>query len=368
MSGIASIKGVFLCYQTDREPPKTSYPEESRHSMTRRRFLPIMTLSLALSSGPLFGQTTQAPTFDVASVKPAGPLDPTKIIAGKMHIGMTVDGARVDIGSLSLADLIRIAYRVKPYQINGPDWMGAQRFDLLAKIPDGASPDQVPEMLQALLTERFKLKVHRESKEQPVYALVVGKNGPKLKEAPPDADTPSPSAGNGTPGVDIGGAKMRMDSKGVVLTGGQTGGMRMSPGPGGTMHLEAIKMTMATLTDMLARFVDRPVVDMTELKGKYELALDLSLDDLRNTAKAAGLMLPPGGAVIAGAPVAGGAGGGSISGAPGDPGRSGAQEASDPSGGTIFSSVQQLGLKLEPRKVPIDLIVVEHLEKAPTEN
>src|SRR5215472_4180225 len=85
-----------------------------------------------------FAAAQQAPTpaaapplaFEVASIKPAPPLEPMKIVAGKLKIGMNVDQARVDIGSLSLADLLRLAYKVKPHQITGPDWMGSQRFDI----------------------------------------------------------------------------------------------------------------------------------------------------------------------------------------------------------------------------------------------
>src|SRR5689334_5388474 len=89
-----------------------------------------------------------APAFEVAAVKPAPPLDPAKIMTGKMHIGVTINAGRVDIGNLSLADLIRIAYKLKAYQLVGPDWMGAQRFDIQAKLPEGATKDQMPEMLQ----------------------------------------------------------------------------------------------------------------------------------------------------------------------------------------------------------------------------
>ena len=108
-----------------------------------------------------------------------------QIASGQAHLGMNVDAARVDIGSLSLAELIRIAYGVKPYQIQGPDWISAERFDVVAKLPEGASKEQVPQMLQALLAERFQLKAHRESKEHSVYALVVGKNGPSLRNPRP---------------------------------------------------------------------------------------------------------------------------------------------------------------------------------------
>ncbi len=229
--------------------------------------------------------------------------------------------------------------------------MTSERFDVLAKLPEGASREQVPEMLQALLAERFKLTVHRESKEHAVYALVVGKNGPKLKESPPDADAP---AGGGAPAAtDDVNPQVRVSGRGentqVSISGGQIGTAHMSVGPDGTMHLEAEKMTLAALADTLARFFDRPVVDLTKLKGTYQVALDLSMEDLRNAARNFGVVAP-------------GLGGGR------DGARPPADAASDPGGLSIFAAVQQLGLKLEPRKVPLELIVIDHLEKTPTEN
>ena len=293
---------------------------------------------LTLTVGLALGQ----PAFEVASIKPAPPLNPGLIKSGQMHIGMKVDKARVDIGNLSLEDLIRTAYNLKRYQVSGPDWMGAQRFDVLATLPEGASPEQVPQMLQALLAERFKLTIHRESKEHAIYALVVGKNGPKLKESVPEPDAPAA----GGP-VRITG---NMEGKGVSVTGGPVGPMRMQMGSNGNMRMEASKMTMAMLADMLSRFVDRPVVDMTELKGNYVVSLELAMEDLRNIARTAGMM-PPGAVPAAGA----------------EAGRP-ADAASDPSGLSIFASVQQLGLKLDPRKAPLEFIVVDHLEKTPSEN
>ena len=314
----------------------------------RNSFLWRISAGLVLAAGAAVGQTA---TFEVASVKPAAPLDRSQILSGQMHVGMKIDAARVDIGFMSLAELIRVAYRVKPYQISGPDWMASERFDVLAKLPEGASREQVPEMLQALLAERFKLTVHRESKEHAVYALVVGKNGPKLKESPPDADAP---AGGGTPAAaDDANPQVRVSGRGentqVSISGGQIGTAHMSMGPGGTMHLEAPKMNMAAFADTLSRFFDRPVVDLTELKGTYQVALDLSMEDLRNAARSAGLMGL-------------GMGGGR------DGARPPSDAASDPGGLSIFAAVQQLGLKLEPRKTPLDLIVIDHLEKTPTEN
>jgi uncharacterized protein (TIGR03435 family) len=301
---------------------------------------------LVLAAGAAMGQTAApGPAFEVASVKPAAPLDRGQILSGEAHVGMKIDAARVDIGSMSLADLIRVAYRVKPYQISGPDWMASERFDVLAKMPEGATSEQVPEMLQALLAERFKLTVHHESKEHAVYALVVGKNGPKLKESAPDADVPATTE-DVNPQVRLSG---RGENISVSISGGQIGTAHMSMGPNGTMRLEAPKINMAALADTLSRFFERPVVDLTELKGTYQVALDLSMEDLRNAARTMGMMGP-------------GMGGGR------DGARPPTDAASDPGGLSIFAAVQQLGLKLEPRKVPIDLIVIDHLEKMPTEN
>jgi uncharacterized protein (TIGR03435 family) len=306
----------------------------------------------------LFGQDQAAvPAFEVASIKPAAPFDPALMMAGKAHIGLKIDEARVDIGNLSLSNLLCLAYRVKPYQISAPDWINTQRFDVLAKLPEGASKDQMPEMLQALLGERFKLTLHREDKEHAVYALVVGKNGPKMKEAPPDTNAPGPDGpAPPGPGAGLGQMSRNSDGKGVTIAGSPMGAIRTSMGQDGNLHLEISKATMAMFADMLTNFVDRPVVDMTELKGTYQVALDLSLDDMRNSARAAGLTmgaagmppLPPGGDAGRGAPIAG--------------------AGSDPASSAIFSNVQKLGLKLEPRKTPVETLVIDHAEKMPTEN
>ena len=98
-----------------------------------------------------------------------------------MFIGMSADGAMVKYTNITLRDCIRGAYRVRDFQIFGPDWMTKARFEISAKLPPGASADQIPEMLQALLAERFKLEIRREMKEQNVYALMVGNGGAKLK-------------------------------------------------------------------------------------------------------------------------------------------------------------------------------------------
>jgi uncharacterized protein (TIGR03435 family) len=331
--------------------------------------------ALALVGAALRAQTP-APAFEVASIRPAPPITElaAQIQSGKAHVGMSIDGARADFGFVSLADLIAQAYRIKPYQLTGPDWMKQQRFDVTAKIPDGASKDQVPEMLQALLADRFKLAVRRETKELPVYALVVGKNGLKMKEAPQEeapaaaSDVPTPNAPGGAApapggrgafalGTPDGPVTVRQEGRGMVITGGPEGTMRVSTGENGNMRMEMSRMSMARLADMLTTFVDRPVVDMTELKGAYQVALELPMQELVNMARAmAPELAGPGGPIGRGPNPADGAAG------PGTP------LASDPSGTSMFQAVQQLGLRLEPRKAPVETIVVDHLEKTPTEN
>src|SRR5215475_7309058 len=132
----------------------------------------------------------QAHEFEVASIRPAAAPTP-----GAVAVGLHIDGSQVRISYLSLKDYIGIAYRVRTSQIVGPDWLSSQRFDIAAKLPEGTSQANVLEMLQALLKDRFQLKVHRETKELPVYALEVAKSGSKLTESAPLPGDDSESAG-----------------------------------------------------------------------------------------------------------------------------------------------------------------------------
>ncbi len=311
-------------------------------------------LAVGSLSGALLAQAPAAsPAFEVATIRPAPPIQDIiqQLQSGKARIGMSVDGARVNMGFQSLADLIRIAYRVKAYQVQGPDWMAQQRFEIQAKIPEGVSEDKVPEMLQALLAERFKLAIHRDKKELPVYALIVGKNGSKLTEASPEPDVPLPdSPGAMSIGTEKGPMKVVQDGKGgsVMQGGGYAGTIKQSISDTG-VHLEMTKATFAFMVDLLTSLVDRPVLDMTELKGNYQVTLDLPMEDLqllaRRNAAALGIQMP-------GPP----------------PGANPADAASTPGGSAIFTAMEKLGLKLDSRKAPVETIVVDRLEKTPTEN
>jgi uncharacterized protein (TIGR03435 family) len=299
--------------------------------------------SFALAAGVLCGQVT-GPSFEVATIHPAPPLSAIgqQISQGRLHAGMSISPGRVDIGFLSVGDMISIAYRVKPYQVTGPEWMKTDRWDVLATIPQGASKDEVPEMLQALLTERFKLQLHRDIKEQNVYALVVGKEGPKLLDAGA-SDTDADGKGRGVLSTPQGQLQASADGRSMTVSGGSLGTVRvtMPSGQGGSMKAE-MKISMAAMADMLSSLLDKPVVNMTGLQGNFGVSLELS-----NSEDAKGLMRVAAGVGMIPAP---------------------RNAADDPPGNSLFNAVQQLGLRLEARKTPVDLIVVDHLEKKPTEN
>jgi uncharacterized protein (TIGR03435 family) len=252
---------------------------------------------------------------------------------------------------------------VKAYQITGPAWLASQRFDIVAKLPAGASKDDAPAMLQELLQERFKLVTHRDTKEHPVLALVIGKDGPKLKESPVAA-VPVAEDAPLKPG------EMKMDTADgqARATQNANGSVTWNMGAKGTitqkidtqtqtLHMESSTVTMEGFADMLTNMLQtsgagRQVVDMTGLKGNYQVAVDISLADIMSMARANGIDIPM--------PAAGG--GTAATGAT-------LPEASEPNGGsTVFASVEKLGLKLEQRKAAVEQLVVDSAEKLPTEN
>ncbi len=177
----------------------------------------------------MFGQTP-APKleFEVASIKPAPPFSPAMMQAGKMHLGMNIDGARVDIGGMPIVALLPQAFRVKQYQVVGasvPEIMNVngERWDILAKLPEGATQEQIPDMLLSLLVDRFKMTYHRETRQLSVYGLIVGKNGTKLKDVSAEPDAPFPEGPN-TVSMNNGSGPVRINQDG----GGRGGGF----GPG----------------------------------------------------------------------------------------------------------------------------------------
>ncbi len=285
----------------------------------------------ALASAAMFAQTPPPRVeFEVASIRPS---DPILGPADAAKIGLHIDRSRVSLNKLSLNDFLAAAYKVKSYQISGPDWMASERFDINAKLPDGSTGEQIPPMIQALLADRFGMKVHREMRDFPVYALVMGKTGLKMKESPPD------------PPADPAAPPKAFD----VTTSASQSGTTINYGNGmymtfGNNTFEGRKLPASAMADTLARFVDRPVVDLTELKGNYDFTLQFAPEDfgamMMRAAIAAGIVLPPEALKLI--------------------------DASN--GDSLFNAIETLGLKLEKRKAPIEVLVIDHIEKSPSDN
>jgi uncharacterized protein (TIGR03435 family) len=328
----------------------------------------------ALSCTAGYGQSAQDAKgadakleFEVASIKHSAPPANGLIRIGGRGGPGSSDPGRATYNFASLRDLLVAAYDVKRYQVSGgPDWLDSERFDIVAKVPEGTTKDQAKIMLQNLLADRFKMTLHRETKELPMYALIVGPKGPKLKETtvvdpPPAPDPAIREGGRGDapppppppPGLGRGGLKLGPDGcpETPPMAAGRAGNFMMMS-PNGTCMISN-GQTMAGLATQLSNQFDRPVIDQTGLKGKYDLKLRF---DPSSTPGRGGmgmmLMAPPPGGMPGG----------------GDGGRGPAPEDREQAP-SIFAAVQdQLGLKLEAKKGPIELLVIDHVEKTPTEN
>jgi uncharacterized protein (TIGR03435 family) len=276
-------------------------------------------------------QTATAPVeFEVASVKPS-----ESFTAAQVTAALRIAGSQITCTGMSLRDYLKLAFDVKDAQIEGPDWMATQRFDIAAKIPLGAKPDQLRGMMKSLLESRFHLAVHRAPKDLPVYALTLGKTPLKLKDSPLDAETDLDSAGRAGVNVNVQGGR---------------GGTQVSFGRGSSVailsrRVELKKMSMTIFVTVLARFVDLPVLDQTGLKATYDFSLDFNENDLGTLVRSA---------------VAEGS-------APPEALRAFDHIKPDPAP-SIFDSLEKLGLKLEKQKAPLDVLFIDRLDRTPTEN
>ena len=234
--------------------------------------------------------------FEEASVKHADECMPRN----------TIDPGMAALHGDSLKAVLMTAFSVKMDEIVGPSWLDSDCVSIDAKIPEGATKDQLPQMLQVLLTERFRLAAHKESKSKTGYALVVDKNGPKFKESDP-----------ATPGT-------RAPAGATMFGTGQLAG----------------SMTMASLARFISTNLGTPVEDLTGLKGSYDVDLSWSPDWSVEKKQ------------------------------PGDQAYEAHPDSADaPAGPDIFAAFRDtLGLRLERRKVPVDVLVIDHIERLPTPN
>jgi uncharacterized protein (TIGR03435 family) len=225
--------------------------------------------------------------FEVASIKASKQ-------GGRGRSLLTDPAGRFTTENATLRAIIVFAFGVRDFQISGgPSWLDSDRFDIVAKPQNRSTPAQVPQMVQSLLVDRFKLKFHRETKEMPVFALVVGKNGPKLKPTKPEDDASRSNRGF----------------------------------QGGRGELNALGADMAALATRLSAIVGRPVIDRTGLTGRFDFKLQWEPDTPVQ-------MRSPDGPV-----------------------------ADSEHGPSIFTAVQQLGLKLENQKAPVEIMVIDSVEK-----
>ncbi|HZL56455.1 MAG TPA: TIGR03435 family protein [Bryobacteraceae bacterium] len=276
-----------------------------------------------------------AQSFDVASIKPHPPSGDGRIRVMMGGGPGTPDPGRLNYENVSLKNMVTTAFDIKGYQLTGPVWLDSERFDVTAKIAPGATKEQFRTMLQNLLTDRFNMTFHREKKELSAFVLVVGKGGSKLKGSEETADdkdsAPAPQPGPGP-------MKRGKDGFPELPAGREGSFMSMMPGKA---KLVANHASVSRLVEMLGNQLDRPVVDETGLKGNYDITLYFE-PEMRGA---------PGGAMPR-------------------PGEGGAPPTTEgETYPTLITAIQeQLGLKLESKKAPIDLIVIDRMEKAPTEN
>jgi uncharacterized protein (TIGR03435 family) len=258
------------------------------------------------------------PQFDVASVKPA--------TAQGLMLVRPLPGRLTANASLQM--LMQNAYGVQAFQIvGGPDWLRADRFAVDATAAGATSRSSILMMLQSLLEDRFHLKFHRETRELPAYALVAARTSPRLtpaKEggcAEPTANAP----------VDWAGGKMAPSDVGTTALP-QCGNPRVMLRPFGA-QMQARKVRMADLAKALSLVMGRTVIDRTGIEGLFDLDLNFNVDETTTA------MPPP------------------------PPGMAPPVEMTPP---TMFTALQeQLGLRLESAKGPVEVLVVEHADKPP---
>lgn len=287
---------------------------------------------MILLARPAYSEPADASSsFEVASIKPAPPREPNM----GMRVGCdggpgTKDPSRWTCQNMTVSNLISMAYALKRYQMSDQEAFQADRFNITAKLPEGTTREQFRQMQQNLLKERFKLALHFEKKETSGYELVVAKNGLKMKESEPPKDNPEDG------GRPIPGGPPARDKDGFpVLPAGRSGMAIMN----GRARWIAPNFSMEQIASMLANQLNRPVVDATGVQGKYDVSLTWVTEGMLRAPAIAG---PEGGAPVAAEP---------------------------DSGPTLMSAIQdQLGLKLQPKKATIDAVVIDHVEKTPTEN
>jgi uncharacterized protein (TIGR03435 family) len=272
-------------------------------------------------------------TFEAASIK--------QIVLTPGHRLTPLDGGPGTksptrlAGTATMKALLRLAYGVKAYQVSGPAWIDTETYEIAASVPAGASKTQAAEMLRELLVERFHLAAHRETRQVPIYVLLPGRGGPKLREADPAVEEGEEKAraagGFQRPNVTMGADGFPQIPVDARIPGSFT--VALSSGEFLRTKLFARHQSMDQLAATIAEYLKRPVVDQTELTEKYDFTLAFESDPRETTERT-------------------------------QPGA-----AREDAGPTIFAAVQeQLGLRLEAKRGPVEMVIVDRVDRVPTQN
>jgi uncharacterized protein (TIGR03435 family) len=285
-------------------------------------FLLLITMSaVTLAAAPQAASVKVQ--FEVASIRPITP----EVGAGAaVTAGVRIDGVQLH-ASMPLRAFVSVAWQAHPWQFEAPEWMSSQWYEISATLPEGHAKD-IQEMLQALLIERFNMKTHREAKELPIYALTLTKTGITAKEDPLDP-------------IDRSSQAVTTSSETTTMSTLQRGATLAIGGD----KIEAKKLTMSMLADQLTHFVDRPVIDQTGIAADaaYDFTLELTHEDFMASrvrgALAAGFTPPPE-----------------------------ALKLLENSGDSVRTALAQVGLRLEPRKARMEVLVIDSADKTPSRN
>jgi len=296
-------------------------------------------LFLVLASVSQLSGQSALPKFEVASVRPAALTRSGTPWDASRKLTTAPGSGRVELRYISLLELLMLAFQVEKYQVSGPNWLGTAPFDISAVTPAGTPRDQLPLMLQDLLAERFHLRYRQETRDAPVYALMVAPSGAKLRPAIADDDPDHFGPIQ---------ASTSVGPKGPVRTlSARTGfGIYQLTVTNGLAHYEFLNMTMAGLAAFLSPtggrgMLDLPVSDSTGLTGHYQIALDVLVSEMHS----AGLRVSR--------PV---------------PGNGDVPEASEPFESAIAPSLAKQGIRLVRVKVPAQVVVVDEIDRRPSAN